>query len=105
MTTDFTLYRLTLKCQLAVQGRDFCAVRDGPDIVDMIVATWCNVAIPAIVAGCETIPFSDSTINEIDKVQSQVAKYALGLPIGAANVCAQAELGMKSFRQILFYIS
>jgi hypothetical protein len=76
--------------------------RDGPDVVDMIVATWCNIAIPAIIAGCETIPFSDSTINEIDKVQSQVAKYALGLPVGAANVCAQAELGMKSFRQILF---
>ena len=31
-----------------------------------------------------------------------MAKYALGLPLGAANVCAQAELGMKPFRQVLF---
>ena len=76
--------------------------RDGPDVVDMIMATWCNIAIPSILSGCEAIPFSDTTIDEIDRVQSQVAKYALGLPVGAANVCSQVDLGMKSFRHVLF---
>ena len=76
--------------------------RDGPDVVDMIVATWCNVALPAILSGCEMIPFSESAIDEIERVQAQVAKYALGLPLGAASVCAQTELGMKSFRHRLY---
>ena len=75
---------------------------DGPDVVDMIVSTWCNVALPAILSGCEMIPFSESSIIEIEKVQAQVAKFALGLPLGAANVCAQTELGMKSFRHRLY---
>ena len=50
--------------------------KEGPDVVDMMMATWCN----------------DASIQEIERVQSQVAKYALGLPLGAANICAQTEL-------------
>ena len=46
----------------------FYIAKDGPDLTDMIVATWSNVAIPAILSGCDTIPFSDSNINEIEKV-------------------------------------
>lgn len=76
--------------------------RDGPDVVDMILATWCNVAVPAILFGCEMIPFSESAICEIERVQSQIAKYALGLPLGSASVCAQVELGIKPFRQVLY---
>ena len=76
--------------------------KTGPDIVDMIVATWCNIAIPAILSGCEMIPFSETNISEIDKVQCQVAKYALGLPISAANISSQLELGMKSFKYLLY---
>jgi hypothetical protein len=76
--------------------------RDGPDVVDMILATWCNVAIPAILYGTEMIPFSEATILEIEKTQNQVAKYALGVPLGTAGLCAQIELGMKPFRQLLY---
>ena len=76
--------------------------RDGPDVVDMIQATWLNVAVPSILAGCEMIPFSDSNIIEIDRVQNQVAKYALGVPVGTSNFCAQTELGFKPFRQSLY---
>ena len=32
----------------------------------------------------------------------KLKKYALGLPIGAANVCAQIDLGFKTFRHLLF---
>ena len=76
--------------------------KEGPDLVDMMMATWCNVAIPSILFGCEMIPFSETSIQEIERVQSQVAKYALGLPLGAANICAQTELGMKPFRHALY---
>ena len=75
---------------------------DGPDVVAMILAAWCNVAIPAILHGCEMIPFTEETILEIERTQSQVAKFALGLPSSAANICAQLDLGMKPFRQVLY---
>ena len=65
----------------------------------MVIASWCNVAVPAILYGCEMIPFSE---EEIERVQSQIAKYALGLPRSAANVCAQLDLSIKPFRQVLY---
>ena len=74
----------------------------GPDIVDVILCTWLNIAIPAILTGCESIVFTDTTIDEIDKIQSQVAKFALGVPINTPNICAQTELGMRTFRHQLF---
>ena len=74
----------------------------GPDIVDVIQCTWLNIAVPAILAGCESIIFSETTIEEIEKVQSQVAKFALGVPINTPNICAQSELGMKKFRHQLY---
>ena len=48
------------------------------------------------------IPFSETTILEIEKVQNQVAKFALGVSIGCAGICAQLDLGMKPFRQVLY---
>ena len=74
----------------------------GPDIVDVIEVTWLNVAIPAILHGCEMIPFSEANIVEIERIQSQVAKYALGIPISSSNFSAQTELGFKSFRHQLY---
>ena len=76
--------------------------KNGPDIVDMMMATWSNIAIPAILFGTEMIPFSETTILEIEKVQNQVAKYALGVPLGTAGICAQLDLGLKPFRQVLY---
>ena len=71
-------------------------------MVDVVDCTWLNVAIPAILSGAEIIPFSETHIIEIERVQSQVAKFALGLPQSSPNFCAQTELGWKSFRQLLF---
>ena len=38
----------------------------------------------------------------IERIQAQVAKFILGVPVSTANVCAQTELGLKSFRQLLW---
>ena len=75
---------------------------DGPDVVDVILCTWNNIAVPAILFGCEMMTFTEETIKAVERVQSGVAKYALCLPYGAPNICAQSELGMKTFRQVLY---
>ena len=76
--------------------------KEGPDVVDVLLCTWNNVAIPAILFGTEMMPFTDETVSAIERVQSGVAKFALGLPYGTPNFCAQTELGMKPFRQVLY---
>ena len=74
----------------------------GPDIVDVALCTWSNIAIPAILYGCEMVPFSEKTIEAIESIQSQVAKFILGVPVSTANVYAQTELGLKSLRHLLY---
>ena len=76
--------------------------KNGPDMVDVALCTWSNIAIPAILTGCEMIPFSESTLDSIERVQSQISKFVLGVPVSTANICAQTELGLKSFQQLLW---
>ena len=48
------------------------------------------------------VPFSETTILELERTQNQVAKYALGVTLSTAGVCAQVELGFKPVRQLLY---
>ena len=48
------------------------------------------------------IPFCETRISEIERIQSQVAKFILGISSSCSNICAQTELGLKPFRQLLF---
>ena len=41
--------------------------RDGPDTVDVAMATWLNIGIPVIMFGCESVPFSNTCMNEITR--------------------------------------
>ena len=75
--------------------------RMGPDVVDVALCTWSNIAIPAILTGCEMIPFCETRIAEIERIQGQVAKFILGIGLSSPNICAQTELGLKPFRQLL----
>ena len=76
--------------------------RMGPDVVDVVLCTWSNVAIPAILNGCEMIPFCETKIAEVERIQAQIAKFALGISWTSPNICAQTELGLKPFRQLLY---
>ena len=40
--------------------------RMGPDIVEVIQCTWLNVAVPAILNGCDFIPFCDTRVADIE---------------------------------------
>ena len=93
------------KCILTAKRYKFACFhvgRTGPDVVDTVLATWSNIAIPSMLSGCEVIPFSDVTIDAIERIQSQLAKHALGLPQSTPNLCAQTELGLKPFRMLLY---
>ena len=93
------------KCiQIAKRYKYSCCYlgRIGPDFVDTVLATWSNIAISSILSGCEVIQFTESNINIIERIQSQVAKIALSVPQNTSNVCAQTEMGMKPFRMRLY---
>ena len=74
----------------------------GPDVVDVSLATWNNIAIPSVLFGCESILFKETAITELEKIQSQVAKGILGVPSNTVNICAQTELGIVPFRLALY---
>ena len=76
--------------------------RSGPDIVEVGLATWCNIAVPSILYGCESVPFTVTAIDEIERMQSAVAKSVTGLPVSAPNLVAQTVLGLKYFCHKLY---
>ena len=65
----------------------------GPDVSFLASCLWLNVALPTILYACESIPFSDTNILTLNRIQSQLAKCLLGVPITSPNFVAQAELG------------
>ena len=75
---------------------------DGPDIVDLAVSLWMNVAMPSILFGSETIPFTQQSIEEISRNQSRVGKFSLGLPSCSPNISTAVILGLKSFKELLY---
>ena len=74
----------------------------GPDVSSLASCMWLNMAIPSILYACESIPFSDSSITSINRVQSQLAKALLGVPISAPNFVAQTEMGFRDFSHSLW---
>ena len=75
---------------------------DGPDAVDLSLSLWLNVAMPSILYGCEVVPFSQAAITDIDRHQSALGKFTLGLPPCAPNISSSTVLGMPSFKEQLY---
>ena len=75
---------------------------DGPDIVDLALALWVNIAMPSVLYGCEVVPFKKGAIEEIERCQSSVGKFTLGLPRNAPNISTSTILGVKSFKELLY---
>ena len=76
--------------------------RDGADVVDTAVALWTCVARPSLLYGCEIVPFTDVAIEEIERQQSSLGKFILGLPRTAPNLSTEVLLGIKPVRQVLY---
>ena len=62
--------KLALKTANKYKSSCIHVSRMGPDVVDVALCTWSNVAIPAILVGCEMIPFCETRIAEIERVQA-----------------------------------
>ena len=83
--------------------------RSGNDRAELVLCCWKNVAVPSIKWAVEFIPFTETTIKELEKTQAQMAKWILGLKQGAANICAQETLKLKFMKhqiwlaQLKFY--
>ena len=100
-----TLRNKQAKClKIATKYKFACLSlgKSGPDVVDVSLATWSNLAIPSILFGCESVIFKEANIIAVERVQSQVAKCVLGVPSNTANICAQTELGLLPFRHLLY---
>lgn len=74
----------------------------GPDRMELALCCWQSIAMSSIRFGTEIIPFTEQTFTELDRVQSQLAKWILGLPQGAANICAQAALGLRYVKHMIY---
>ena len=94
--------KLCVKTANKYRGACKLVSSNGPDLCDVVRATWCDIAINSLLAGCEMVPFTETTIKKIESSQADVAKFALGLPSNAPNLCAQSEFGLKYFRQVLY---
>ena len=76
--------------------------KEGPDVVDVSLATWNQIALPSILYACDSILFTESTILGLEKIQSDIAKIILGLSVNTVNIAAQTELGILPFRLSLY---
>ena len=76
--------------------------RRGPDATLLAATLWTSVAIPSILFGTDCIPFSDTTIETINRIQSQLFKAILSLPISVHNFVAQTEFGIPHFASFLY---
>ena len=76
--------------------------KDGPDIVDLAVSLWMNVAMPSLLYGCESVPFTKQMITDIARQQSSIGKFNLGLPTCSPNVSTSVILGLKPFKERLY---
>ena len=70
-------------------------VRTGPDRSELAHTLWSLCALPSILYGCEIIPMTQSTINEIERCQSLVGKFILQIPRNSTNVCSSIDAGLR----------
>ena len=107
--THNTMYKTSTAKQLktvmaAKSYRGACRYlsRRGPDVVEVSICSWTNVAIPALLFGSESVVFTEGTIEKLEREQARWAKETLRLPQYCSNLAGQLLLGVPSVRQLLY---
>ena len=76
-------------------------VKTGPDRSNLAFSLWRNVALPAILYGCEVVPLNQDTIQEIERCQARVGKFMLQLPVSSTNVSTNIDCGFRPVWSII----
>ena len=76
--------------------------RASSDPVRLALASWESIAVPSILFGCESIPFSEAKMIDLERIEGKVAKMVLGVPVNTSIICAQSELGIKPIRMCIY---
>lgn len=72
------------------------------DRVDVVVALWKNVALPALLYGCEVLSLTRSCLDDLEHWQAVVGKSALQVPGSTANELVNLDLGFKPVSMIVW---
>ena len=54
---------------------------------------WTRIGLPSILYGSEVVPLTQDTISDIERCQSQVAKFMLQIPRSSASVSSHLDGG------------
>ena len=72
--------------------------RIGLDTCQVYRALWEQIAVPAILYGCESLVYDEILIQELEKIQRGFAKALLGLNQLTANEVRELEAGLKPMK-------
>ena len=76
--------------------------RDGPDTVEVGMATWISIARTSFLFGTEFTPFTETVIQELDRIQAAMGKELLGLGRCAPNLSVEVMLGLRTVREVIY---
>ena len=76
-------------------------VRYGPNRSDLAYSLWTNCALPSILYGAEIIPLTKETISEVERCNTAVGKFILGIPRSSADVSAYIDAGLRPISALI----
>ena len=76
-------------------------VRSGPNRSDLAYSLWTSCALPSILYGAEIIPLTKETVKEVEKYNTMVGKFILGIPRSSANVSSYIDAGLRPISSLI----
>ena len=76
-------------------------VKTGPDQASLAHTLWTLCGLPSILHGCEVIPITQGTIDEVERCQKLVGKFMLQIPRSSADVSCNLDAGLKPIWAVL----
>ena len=60
---------------------------------------WKGMAVPKIMYGAEVLGLKKNDLNQLDRIQNQIARFALGVPSYTATEALRGEMGWSLFSE------
>ena len=92
--------------QVKIRARNYLTsvlslVRSGPNRTDLAYSLWTLCALPSILYGAEIIPLTKDTITEVERCNTMVGKFILGIPRSSADVSAYIDAGLRPISSLI----